>query len=249
MKWGWATQNPITAVRTSSERLKDPEILTPQEFCDLVRALDQRERVSVLTAGSTAIRRSELFGLRWEDVDFEQQLVRITHSVVRNVEGKVKTRASKKPVPLPPIVVEELRLWRLASPYRSDKDYLFPSIQKNGTQPLQPDMILKRHLRPALEKLGIDKVIGWHSFRHGMSNLLRECGVDVKVAQELLRHANSRTTLDIYQQTVTAERRAAQTLAFKELWPVNTHFSGLSSDRTHEHPRGPQKEEVMPVIN
>ena len=249
MKWGRAAQNPITAVRTSSQRLKDPEILTSQEFRDLVRQLDQRERVSVLIAGSTALRRSELFGLRWEDVDFEQKLVRVTHAVVRSVEGEVKTKASKKPVPLPPIVVEELRLWRLASPYRSDKDYLFPSIQKNGTQPLQPDMILKRHLRPALVKLGVEKAIGWHSFRHGMSNLLRECGVDVKVAQELLRHANSRTTLDIYQQTVTQERRAAQTLAFNELWPDNTRFPGLSSDRTHEHPRRPQKEEVMPVIN
>jgi integrase len=127
--------------------------------------------------------------------------------------------------------------------------YLFPSIQKNGEQPLQPDMILKRHIRPALQRLGIAKNIGWHSFRHGMSNLLRQCGVDVKVAQELLRHANSRITLDIYQQTVTEERRQAQAMAFDELWPDNTGISGLSIDRTHENPRRPQKEEVMPLIN
>jgi integrase len=146
-----------------------------------------------------------------------------------------------------PIVVEELRKWRTASLYRSEKDYLFPSIQKNGTQPLQPDMILRRHVRPALKRIGVDKKIGWHSFRHGMANLLRQCGVDVKVAQELLRHANSRITLDIYQQTVTEERRAAQALAFSDLWADNTTSSGLSSDRTHGNPRQPQKEEVMPA--
>ena len=56
----------------------------------------------------------------------------------------------------------------------------------------------------------------------------------MKIAQELLRHANSRTTLDIYQQTVTEERRAAQTLV-------------LSSDRTQKHPKGLQKEEVKTV--
>ncbi|MDR3741082.1 MAG: tyrosine-type recombinase/integrase [Terracidiphilus sp.] len=96
-------------------------------------------------------------------------------------------------------------------------DFLFPSVQKKGIQPLQPDMILKLHIHPALQRLGIEKRIGWHSFRHGMATLLRQVGADVKVAQELLRHANSRITLDIYQQAVTEERRAAQTLAFNKL--------------------------------
>jgi integrase len=232
-------------VRTSSKRLKDPDILTSGEFRALIRELDQRERVIVLLVGSTALRRSELFGLRWEDVDFKQQLVRVTHSVVRNVEGDVKTAGSKKPVPLPPIVIEELKNWRAASLYRSTTDYLFPSVQKNGTQPLQPDMVLRRHVRPALERAGVNKHIGWHSFRHGMSNLLRQSGADVKVAQELLRHANSRITLDIYQQTVTEERRAAQALAFASMWPAKDLFSGQSRNRTLANPRRPQKEEVM----
>jgi hypothetical protein len=67
-------------------------------------------------------------------VDFEQQLVKVTHAIFRNVEGATKTEASLKPVPLPPIVVEELKKWREASLYHSKKDYLFPSIQKNGHQ-------------------------------------------------------------------------------------------------------------------
>jgi len=126
LRYGWATQNPITAVRTSAKRLKDPEILTTEEFRDLVRELDQRERVIVLLAGSTALRRGELFGLRWEDIDFKQQLVLVTHSIFQNVEGEPKTAASRKPVPLPAIVIEELRTWRTVSLYRSEKDYLFP---------------------------------------------------------------------------------------------------------------------------
>lgn len=73
--------------------------------------------------------------------------------------------------------------------------------------------------------------------------------MDVKTAQELLRHANTRILMDIYQQTVTERRRAAQTLAFDSIWADNTGFFGLSSDRTHENPRRPQKEEVKPVIN
>jgi hypothetical protein len=69
----------------------------------------------------------------------------------------------------------------------------------------------------------------------------------VKIAQELLRHANSRITLDIYQQTVTEERRAAQALAFSDLWAENNRSLILSSDRTQETPKRPQKEEVTAV--
>lgn len=80
----------------------------------------------------------------------------------------------------------------------------------NGKQPLFPDMVLKKIIRPALVRAKVlGKVIGWHSFRHSLATNLRSLGVDVKVAQELLRHANSRTTMDLYTQAVSADKRAA----------------------------------------
>lgn len=87
---------------------------------------------------------------------------------------------------------------------------------------------------PGAEEAGYEKHIGWHSFRHGMSNLLRDCKVDVKVAQELPRHANSRIPLDIYQQIVTDERRAAQELAFGRMWsaPVLPACQAIEPFRT-----------------
>lgn len=241
IRYGWASENPITAVRTSAQRLKDPEYLTPAELQALLVRLPQRERVMVLFDATTALRRGELFALRWQDLDFENNLANITRSIYRGVVGTTKTRASRKPVPLHPIVIEELKQWRSASPYRADSDFLFPSIQKNGSQPVQPDMILKRHIRPVLEEMGVKKTIGWHSFRHGLSQFLRQRGIDVKIAQELLRHANSRITLDIYQQTVTEERRAAQELACSDLWPGKRQSLILSSDRTQTNPNDLRK--------
>jgi integrase len=213
----WAARNPITAVRTSAKRLHEPDILTPNELQGLLKELPQREGTMVLVAATTGLRRGELIALRWRDLDFDAGLANITHSIWRNVEGDTKTQASHKPVPLPPIVVAELNRWRQTSLYRSDDDFLFPSISKNGNQPVHPDMILKRHIRPALERLRVNKKIGWHSFRHGLSNQLRQNGVEIKTAQELLRHANSRITLDIYQRSLTKERRAAQAIAVKGL--------------------------------
>jgi integrase len=227
----WASRNPITSVRTSALRLRTPDILTAGEFQALLLELSQRERVMVLLAGSTGLRRGELIALRWRDVNSKLNQANVTHSVWHNVEGDTKTEASRKPVPLHPIVVEELKKWRIASLYCSEDDYLFPSIVKNGVQPIQPDMILKRHIRPALVRLGVNKRIGWHSFRHGLATMLRQKGVDIKTAQELLRHANSRITMDIYQQALSEEKRVAASLA----------FDGLFEKGDSQHPSAPSE--------
>jgi hypothetical protein len=73
-----------------------------------------------------------------------------------------------------------------------------------------PDNLMKRHIRPVAKAIGINKNIGWHTFRHSFGTLLKANGEDVKTVQELLRHANSRITLDVYTQAVNSNKRAAQ---------------------------------------
>jgi len=209
IRYEWVTFNPIAKVRCSSKRLREPDVLTPSEFQALLQQLELRERVMVMLAGSTGLRRSELFALRWCDINFFNMEVAVTRSCVGNHIGDTKTQASRKPVPLHQCVSESLLGWRAESRYCADDDFVFPSLRKNGSQPLQPDMVLKKTIRPALIKAGVRKVIGWHSFRHSLATNLRSLGVDVKVAQELLRHANSRTTMDIYTQAVSADKRHA----------------------------------------
>ncbi len=206
----WMQFNPISKVRCSAKRLREPDVLTPQEFQALVQKLGLREKAMVMLAGSTGLRRSELFALRWSDVNFFTMEVAVSRSVVRNRFGDVKTQASGRPVPLHPSVCDVLVDWRQHSLYRQDGDFLFPSERLNGTKPLTPDMVLKKIIRPALKEAGVyGKIIGWHSFRHSLATNLRSLGVDVKVAQELLRHANSRVTMDFYTQAVSTAKRSA----------------------------------------
>ena len=210
IRYEFITTNPISKVRCSSGRLREPDVLTPTEFRSLLGVLPLRERAMVMLAGSTGLRRSEMFALRWSDLCYQTNQVFVTKGVVRNHFGKVKTPASRKPVPIHPAVFQVLAEWRYRSLYKADGDFLFPSIRLNGTQPLFPDMVMTKIIRPLLEEAGIvGKTIGWHSFRHSFATNLRSMGVDVKVAQELLRHANSRTTLDLYTRAVSADKRLA----------------------------------------
>jgi integrase len=207
------TANPIAGVRCSSKRMKTPDVLTPDEFKSLLAELPHRERVMVMLAGTTGLRRSELIALKWEDVDFDILQVDINKSCVRAQMGATKTEASAKPVPLIPAVADSLREWRRVTLYPAQEDFLFPSIRNHGRTPLWPDMVLIDKIRPAAERAGITgKRIGWHTFRHSLGTNLRFLGVDVKTAQELLRHANAKTTLDLYTQAVSSQKREASTL-------------------------------------
>jgi len=185
-------------------------VLSPAEFVALVSELPLREKAMVMLAGSTGLRRSELVALTWTNVDPIQMQVNVLRSCVRGRFGDTKTEASRKPVPLHPVVIECLYEWRKKSPYNEDGDFLFPSVRNEGRTPVTPDMILKKIIRPALIRAGItDKVIGWHSFRHSLATNLRAAGADLKTAQELLRHANSRITLEIYTRAISATKREA----------------------------------------
>ena len=98
IRYGFVFNNPITAVRTSAKRLRDPDILGPAEFQALIEKLPMRERVMVLLDASTGLRRGELMALRWQDVDFKALAINVTRSIWRNVIGPTKTEASRKPV-------------------------------------------------------------------------------------------------------------------------------------------------------
>src|ERR1700745_4482089 len=75
-------------------------VLTAAEMKALVDHLPLRERTLVLLAAATGLRQSELFGLKWRDVDFKRGELSVIRSIVFGVVGRCKTECSQKPVPL-----------------------------------------------------------------------------------------------------------------------------------------------------
>src|SRR5262249_50093805 len=125
----------------------------------------------------------------------------------RSMVSSGSTRGSnaahwREPVPAHDDLVVALQQWRNQARYKSPEDWLFASPARQGRWPYLAQQIMQRHILPVARKLGISKNIGWHTFRHTYSTLLRSTGAELKIMQELLRHSTIRVTLDTYTQAV-----------------------------------------------
>ncbi len=191
--------NPIASVRQSSKRIIVPDILSLEEIIRLLNEITSPEaRMMVLVAASTGLRRSEIAGLKWEDFDDQRLWLSLRRGMVRGQLTKLKTETSRKGIPVPRELAAALSEFRHRSLYRAPEDWVFASATVNGRTPLWPDIIMRNHVRPALRRANILKTVGWHTFRRSFASLLAANVADPKVVQELMRHANMSTTMDLY---------------------------------------------------
>jgi integrase len=150
----------------------------------------------------------------------------VIRSIVYGVVGPCKTESSQKPVPMHPILADALMQWRKRCTYIKPEDWVFASKRYRGRRPYWGQAILRKYIRPAAQRVGIQKRFGWHTFRHAYSTMLRIVGTEFKVMQELLRHSSFRSTLDVYTQAVTPAKHAAQAAVMSLVF---------SSDSKEEH--------------
>ena len=217
-------RNPINQVRQSAKRRVTPCVLGSTDIQAILRELTGVNHLLVMLAATTGLRQSELFALKWKDLDFESKQASVTRSIVHQVVGKCKTETSQKPVPLDSRLIRELEKWRRETRYRSAEDWVFASPLSDGKRPFWGQQIMRRRIFPVARRLGI-RLTGWHAFRHSYSTLLCHAGTNLKVMQELLRHSTIRLTLDTYTQAVTAAKRAAQKKVVTLISPRTTRIS------------------------
>lgn len=202
-------ENPMSLVRVkgASKRIRESAVLTVEQFQAVLALLDEPYRTMATVAACLGLRISEVLGLQWSDFDWEKHEVQIARAVVQGRIGDTKTEYSRRSLPMAPelesvIFAHRERLpeaW-LASPW------VFPSWRTGRVH--NASALRRTWLVTAGNRLGI-KNLGWHSFRHSYSTLLNAHGTDAKVQQELLRHSDIRTTLQIYTRAVPDQLRQA----------------------------------------
>jgi len=146
--------------------------------------------------------------------------VLVRRAIVDGVVGDVKTKYSQSGLPLDPALAEVLFNWKHASQFGQDCDWVFASSRKAGELPLRSTSMLETQIKPAVKAAKLAGDIGWHTFRHTYSSMLRQLGVDVKVQQELLRHADIRTTMNVYTQAVSEQKRTAHSSVVRLVLPA-----------------------------
>lgn len=212
---GVTANNPISTVRQSAKRQKIPVVLEIDELKKLFAELHVRERAMVISDALTGLRRGELFGLKWGDVDFLAMSLSVVRSYVDGHEGDCKTEASRKPVPMQEGIAQALLEWKKAlvdagRVKTGPEDWVFASEHSEGKRPYWPATIMRYFIRPAARRAGITKHFSWHTFRHTFASVICSQGTEGKVVQELLRHASMRTTMDVYTQANEQQKREAQ---------------------------------------
>jgi integrase len=210
------SKNPCQPVETRSATDYLAIVITPKQTRAILRALScPIHRILVLTCAATALRSSELLALRWADIGFVEERIRVSKRWSRGKDGAPKTEGSDGYVPLHLRLARHLKAWRSRTPYGRDTDFVFPSLKAHGKVPVSPAVFVADHLRKAAIRAGV-KVpdghrFGLHNLRHSLSNwMVNKAKVEPKTVQGILRHSRIQTTLDLYTQNDGDETRAAQ---------------------------------------
>lgn len=158
---------------------------------------------------ATGLRRGELLGLKWDDIDMKSGVIRVQRQVARIngeiVEAPLKTKNSYRNVSIGPDAIEVLEAQREKT---GVSDHVFPSL--NGG-PISPDSVLNM-LHRVLERAGLPK-IRFHDLRHSFATLALQNGVDIKTVSGMLGHFSAGFTLDTYAHVTTAaQKEAANTM-------------------------------------
>ena len=155
------------------------------------------------------LRAGEALGLQWGDIDFDRNLLHIRRSAWYGKIQTAKSQASEAVLPIPNALVAVLRQYR-AQWKPNPQGFLF--VTRNGRPP-SSNKVVEYHLWTILDALGIARC-GLHAFRHTHTALLLDSGATPKVVQRQLRHADARTTLEIYGHVVgDAQREAVEKVA------------------------------------
>jgi integrase len=235
MRWEFMDiqENPMKLVRVRgvSKREKEPRVLTLPECHQLLAELEEPYRTMVALAIATGLRCSELFALKWSDFDWANSTMFVRRAVVDGVVDEVKTKYSKAGLPLNRTLAEMLLRWKKRSKFQSEEDWVFASWRTHGRKPLRATSVLENFIKPAAQRAGLG-LIGWHTFRRTFSTLLRANGEDIKVQQELMRHADIRTTMNLYTLADSDQKRQAHGKIVEMVLPGQSETCSPSAPST-----------------
>lgn len=194
------SHNPAADVPRAKPLEKEMKFFTEEQVKVFIEAAKKRRvgALFILAVGS-GMRQGELFGLTWEDIDFEKNLVSVRRTLAE-VKGaftvkEPKSKRSKRTITLPPFVMEALREHR--TKMLAEGHIKAPVFCAKTGQYQRKSNMLRQVFFPMLEKAGLPR-IRFHDLRHTHATLLLAAGESIKAVSRRLGHASIDITLKVY---------------------------------------------------
>ena len=202
-------RNPmeLVTIRGSSKRKTQPRSLTVEEFQKFTHHLEEPFRLMALLCCCLGLRISECLALKWCDVDWINSKLTVERSIVCQQVDDVKTAESRKKLVIDRELLAALQSWKQTTHFSSPEDWVFASTMQAGELPWSYDQVWRKY-QEAAKAAGIGG-LGTHSLRHTYRTWLDSVGTPVGVQQKLMRHADIRTTMNVYGDAGTADMAEA----------------------------------------
>ena len=191
--WGYIKRDPSIYVKRPRVELEEMDFFTPEEIRLFLDNVNPVYYTLFLTAVMTGVRRGELLALQWGDIDWNSNQISVRRSIYRGELVNPKSKNSIRRIVITPILRQALEQHRLLG-RKSELGLIFS--QESGL-PLDPDNLINREFRPALDRAGLRR-IRFHDLRHSYASLLISQGENIKFIQSQLGHSSAKTTLDRY---------------------------------------------------
>lgn len=203
--------NPISLVQNkgATRKIRKARSLTVEQFQALLKQLHEPFASMALLCVCLGLRISEALALRWSDVDWLGGRLSIRRGIVERIVDDVKTEGSAKTFSLVPDLMNRLKSCKQVSEFPKPDDWIFASPLKLGRLPYSYTGVWRELGRAS--KLANIGHIGTHAFRHTYRSWLDAVGTPVTVQQKMMRHADIRTTFNVYGDVVTDEMTTAGT--------------------------------------
>ena len=207
VKWGLVGRNVAALVDPPKVEDRRIQPLTPDQAKRLLTSLqDDPMRLFVLLAVTTGLRLGELLGLRWEDIDLEAGTLTVARQIQR-LDGELREVDTKTASSRATIALEATTGAALCDHRNATGRIGGPVFATADGGPMDPSNVRRWWLK-ALKRAGLPHR-RLHDLRHSTATFLLAAGVPTRVVQEILRHANYRTTAGTYQHVDLAMQREA----------------------------------------
>ncbi len=218
VKWGHFADNPARGVEMPRLRTVRPKwALTVLQATALLEQLPWLlPRTLVGLALLTALRRGELFALRWRDLDEPAGCLRVCEAVYEGTFDDPKTEAGVRVVPLPEAALQFIAAWRTYAKKTERDQLVFSTV---SGKPISPNNVLRRWVWPACVAAGVPRVT-WLTFRRTYSSWAHDKGVPAKVVAQIMGHVKVDTTVNVYTQVLDGATREAADRVGSELFTI-----------------------------